>query len=163
MGQQVSLPVGSQITRSETAVSSGHGDEDLIGVVQHLGYTEAERKRELAAQSASESGPCAVLIPIAKSAAWWALAQDERLALLRAGRGEGHFEIGARYATRIYRRLLHCRYLPQSRWDFLTYFEFPEAEVPAFRQLLQALRNIERNPEWGYIEHETEIWLTKLE
>jgi hypothetical protein len=139
-----------------------HGADDLIGVVQHLGYTEAERKRDLAAQSASESGPCAVLIPIAKSAAWWALAQDERLALLRAGRGEGHFAIGARYASRIYRRLLHCRYLPQSRWDFLTYFEFPEAQAPVFRELLQVLRDTERNPEWGYVEHETEIWMTKL-
>src|SRR5206468_1679098 len=56
---------------------SGHGFL-ATGVVQHVLYTDAEKRRELAAISAGERGPRAVLIPIAKSDAWWALAQDER-------------------------------------------------------------------------------------
>src|SRR5688500_5411826 len=47
------------------------------GVVQHVAYTDADRRRALAAVSAPEGGPRAVLIPIAKSDAWWAMAQDE--------------------------------------------------------------------------------------
>jgi chlorite dismutase len=104
----------------------------------------------------------AVLIPIAKSESWWAMAQDERLALMkRTAQHEGHMEIGARFAGKILRRLFHARYMPGSEWDFLTYFEFDAAESDDFRRLLEALRSPRQNPEWGHVVRETEIWMRK--
>jgi hypothetical protein len=135
----------------------------VTGVVQHLLYTDADRRKELAAISAGERGPRAVLIPIAKNDAWWALAQDERERFFRpAPDRPGHVEIGAHYARSIYRRLYQARYQPGSEWDFLTYFELTDADTATFRDLLGALRDLARNPEWGFVERETEIWMTRV-
>jgi hypothetical protein len=134
-----------------------------VGVVQHVLYTDADRRKELAAISAGERGPRAVLIPIAKSDAWWALAQDERDRFFRhTPERPGHVEIGAHYARSIFRRLYQARYQPGSEWDFLTYFEFGDEDAGTFRELLAALRDPARNPEWGFVERETEIWMTKV-
>src|SRR5436190_6336108 len=43
------------------------GRFSAVGVVQHVVYTDAEKRRELAAISTGERGPRAVLIPISKS------------------------------------------------------------------------------------------------
>ncbi|MEP6963827.1 MAG: chlorite dismutase family protein, partial [Acidobacteriota bacterium] len=98
----------------------------------------------------------AVLIPIRKSAQWWQMAHDERGHHFH---GEaGHTAIGAPYADKIFRKLYHARYLG-SRFDFLTYFEFPAAEEAAFRALLGELR---ATPEWAYVEEEIEVWMRKV-
>jgi hypothetical protein len=134
----------------------------VTGVVQHLTYTDVARRIELAAVSAGERGPHAVLIPIAKSDAWWALAQDERDRFFRRTADRpGHVEIGLRHASVIFRRLYHARYQPGSEWDFLTYFEFPDEEIGRFRHMLAELRDPLLNPEWRFVERETEIWMTK--
>src|SRR5207249_7080274 len=102
-------------------------------------------------------------IPIAKSDAWWALAQDERDHYFRRTPDRpGHVEIGTRYAPSIFRRLYQARFQPGSEWDFLTYFEVREEDVGAFRSLLAGLRDPAVNPEWGFVERETEIWMTRL-
>ncbi|MET0413718.1 MAG: chlorite dismutase family protein [Polyangiaceae bacterium] len=132
----------------------------FVGVTQHVVYTAAQERLELARISAPESGPLAVLIPICKSAAWWSLAQDERRAFLRTGT-PGHFEIGLEYASTIYRRLYHARTLPGSTWDFLTYFEFPAERRHDFERLLARLRDANQNPEWQFVEREVELWLSK--
>lgn len=138
----------------------------LIGVTQHLHYTTADQQAELlraSAQPIDASGAVAVLIPIAKSDAWWELPHDERQRhFLRTERTEGHTAIGLRYAGRIYRRLYHSRYVhPPQDFDFLTYFEFPEALAEDFRALLSNLRDPELNPEWTFVRREVEIWLRK--
>jgi hypothetical protein len=134
-----------------------------VGVVQHVLYTDADRRTELAAISAGERGPRAVLIPITKSDAWWALAQDERDRFFRpAADRPGHVELGARHARAIFRRLYQARYQPGSEWDFLTYFELTEADEGTFRELLAALRDPALNPEWAFVERETEIWMTRV-
>jgi hypothetical protein len=133
----------------------------FIGSTQHLVYTDAATRGELSQSSRASTGPIAVLIPICKSAAWWALAQDERQAYFSRGRHPGHTSLGRPFAARIYRRLYHARYLPGSSWDFLTYFEFPETERQAFQQLLAILRDPEQNPEWAFVERELEIWMRK--
>ncbi len=137
------------------------------GVVRHLQYTTQTLRKELQARSAKEypatGATAAVLIPIRKSAAWWALAQDERQQHFhQPASRENHSTIGHSYADRIYRKLYHSRYfdiLPE--YDFLTYFEFPKEDTGTFKSLLQALRDVERNPEWKFVERETEIWMTK--
>ncbi len=157
-----SIAPASTFVRIESASELVSGGE-LAGVTQHVVYTNADQRHELAAISATPSGPCAVLIPIKKSDAWWSLAQDERYARFHGlPSARGHYDVGSAYAARIFRRLYHARYLPGSVWDFLTYFEFPEREAPAFRALLAELRDPAQNPEWEYVEREVEVWMRKL-
>jgi hypothetical protein len=150
---------GQRWWRIESSGSPAIPDAPFIGSSQHLVYTDAAEKSELVRISSATSGPYAVLIPICKSGAWWSLAQDERQAYLSGGARAGHIALGRPFAARIYRRLYHARYLPNSAWDFLTYFEFPEDSVGTFRELLSLLRDPERNPEWGFVEREGEIWM----
>jgi hypothetical protein len=158
------LDVGASVVRVEAPgpLSPPFATFLATGVVQHVLYTDADTRRALAAISAGERGPRAVLIPIAKSDAWWALAQDERDRFFRrAPERPGHIEIGTRYAPAIFRRLYQARFQPGSQWDFLTYFEMTDADVDAFRRMLAELRDPALNPEWAFVERECEIWLTK--
>jgi hypothetical protein len=133
----------------------------FIGTTQHVVYTDAATRAELSQISRASAGPLAVLIPICKSASWWALAQDERQSHFTPGRRPGHTALGRPFAARIYRRLYHARHLPGSAWDFLTYFELPESERGAFQELLSILRDPESNPEWAFVDRELEIWMRK--
>jgi hypothetical protein len=139
----------------------------LWGVVQHLHYTGRNERLDLDARSRPELAPSdqtlAVVIPIRKSPDWWNLTQDERQKFFhRQADREGHIATGARYADGIFRRLYHGRYLdPAPPYDFLTYFEFAEQDTLRFRTLLSELRDLEKNPEWHYVEQEYEIWMTK--
>jgi hypothetical protein len=139
------------------------------GVPQHLQYTTAEQRAELTKRSRAElpagKDTVAVIIPIRKSAAWWALAHDERNAYFqKKGDKLGHTAIGAKYANRIYRKLYHTRYAVESAdHDFITYFEFERAQTDAFTTLLAQLRDPQQNPEWNYVDSEYEIWMTKVE
>jgi len=63
----------------------------------------------------------AALIPIRKSEAWWALAQDERRAIFEEQ--SKHIAIGMEYLPPVARRLHHCRELGEA-FDFLTWFEY---------------------------------------
>ena len=163
-GALPTLPEGARVTEYRTASGSTMFrvesetlfEAGLRGVVQHLHYTTLPERTDLTARSRSELAPgaTAVLIPIRKSADWWALAHDQR--------GEHfhkhHTPIGSPYVERIFRKLYHSRYLG-SDYDFLTYFEFPPEDADYFRQLLSELRATD---EWKYVEHEQEIWMTKL-
>ena len=156
------LVSGEEMVRIESPGSLALPSAPFIGVTQHVLYTSASSRLALSRVSRGEAGPCAVLIPITKSANWWALAQDERQAFLRAS-APGHVEIGLEYAGEIYRRLYHARMLPGSEWDFLTYFEFPLEAAGRFKELLARLRDVRQNPEWGFVEREAELWMTKSE
>lgn len=154
---------GQAWSRVEQPGAPALPEAPFLGSTQHLVYTDAATRSELTQVSRGGSGPVAVLIPICKSAAWWALAQEERQAYFLPGRQPGHTALGRPFAARIYRRLYHARYLPGSSWDFLTYFEFPESERAAFRELLAILRDPAQNPEWAFVERELELWMQKRE
>jgi hypothetical protein len=164
-GRPLAVGPGWQVTRleSRTQIARPPTGLALTGVSQHLEYTSAREREKLEGISRREAGNIAVLIPIVKSEAWWAMAQDERQAYFRrAPEGaEGHVEIGKTFAASVLRRLYHARYLPGAEWDFLTYFEFGREQEGEFRQLLAGLRDPARNPEWQFVERETEIWLNK--
>jgi hypothetical protein len=159
---------GSPLPLSGPGREAPAGGFPLRGVVQHLHYTARSERTELEKISRPETEPSeettAVLIPIGKSAAWWRLSQDERQILFqKTARHEGHIGIGRKYADRIFRRLYHTRYIdPAAPHDFLTYFEFNEANAADFRKMLSELRDIKNNPEWLYVDFEYEIWMTKL-
>lgn len=171
----VILAPGATLVRVETASklpALGEGKTPGLlfhGVPQHLHYTTGEQRADLAKRSRPEVPPgkdtLAVIIPIRKSAAWWALPQDERLAhFKKKGDNPGHTAIGAKYADRIYRKLYHTRYAVETRdHDFITYFEFDRAHTDDFKSLLAQLRDPKQNPEWNFVDREYEIWLTKVE
>ena len=163
-GALPALPPGARVNEYRTLTGSTmfrvecetSFDAGLRGVVQHLHYTTLEERTDLTARSRTELAPgaTAVLIPIRKSPEWWALAHDQRGAHFH----QHHTPIGAPYVERIFRKLYHSRYLG-SPYDFLTYFEFPPEDADYFRQLLADLRATE---EWKYVEHQHEVWMTKL-
>ena len=101
----------------------------------------------------------AALIPIRKSAAWWALPQDERREVFEAQ--SRHIAIGLKYLPAVARRLHHCRDLgPDEPFDFLTWFEYAPSDSAAFEELVQTLR---ASPEWEYVDREVDIRLTRAE
>jgi hypothetical protein len=131
----------------------------LSGVTSNLRYTNAAEKKVLDATPSVLAKPGAThaaLIPITKSAAWWAMAQDERRAVLEDK--SRHIAIGVDYLSAVARQLVHCRDQPGAQFDFLTWFEFKPEDEARFDELLALLR---ATPEWGFIEHEVEFRLEK--
>jgi hypothetical protein len=115
---------------------------------------EAREKAALDAVSPPLGRPEATrgaLIPIRKSAAWWALPQDERRASFEER--SHHIAASMKYLPRIARRLHHGRDLGEP-FDFLTWFEFAPEHEAAFDELLEVLRGTE---EWRYVEREVEV------
>jgi hypothetical protein len=130
----------------------------LRGVTSHDRYVTAEERRRLTAVSAPLGRPsstAAALIPIQKSAAWWALPQDERRAIFEERSHHTAASLG--YLPRIARRLHHGRDLGEP-FDFITWFEFAPGDATAFDQLCATLR---ATAEWSFVEREVEIRLTR--
>lgn len=130
----------------------------LRGVASHARYTH-RRERDLLDLVSPPLGRTeahvAVLIPIQKSTAWWALAQDERREIFE-GRSR-HIARSLPLLPRIARRLFHARDLGEP-FDFLTYFELAPEHEPAFDELLGVLRETE---EWSYVAREVEVRLRR--
>ena len=131
----------------------------LRGVASHARYVEAHEKTQLDAVSPPLGRPQATraaLIPIRKSAAWWALPQDERRAIFETR--SRHIAASMPYLPRIARRLHHGRDLGEP-FDFLTWFELAPEHETAFDQLLVVLRATE---EWTYVEREVDIRVRRV-
>lgn len=114
----------------------------LIGRQPPLGRPEATR---------------AALIPVRKSAAWWALPQDERRRIVEEQ--SRHIAIGLEYLPRVARRLHHCRDLGENEpFDFLTWFEYAPEHACAFEALVMRLR---ASREWAFVDREVDVRLTR--
>src|SRR5689334_21286375 len=137
------------------------GGWSLRGVTSHERYvTRAEKSRLAAAQPdlGRPDATAAAFIPIRKSAAWWALTQDERRAIFEET--SAHIRIGLDYLPAVARRLHHCRDLAEHPpFDFLTWFEFAPGDGVAFDDLLGRLRETD---EWRFVEREVELRLRKI-
>ena len=126
----------------------------LRGVTSNTRYTQRAEVNALQAKQQGLGRPqarCAALIPIKKSAPWWALAQDERRGILEDQ--SKHIALGLRYLPASARHLHHCRDLGEP-FDFLTWFEFAPEHAQDFDELLVALR---ATPEWQFVEREVEV------
>lgn len=108
----------------------------LVGIQEAIGRPHATR---------------AALIPIKKSAAWWAMTQDERRAIFEER--SAHIALGLQYLPAIARRLHHCRDLGEA-FDFLTWFDYRVEDEERFDELLARLRETE---EWRYVEREVDV------
>jgi hypothetical protein len=131
----------------------------LRGIASNERYvTRPEKQQLLALQPplARAGARSAVLIPIRKSAAWWALTQDERRDILEEQ--SHHVAHGMRALPAVARKLHHCRDLSETEpFDFLTWFEFAPHDAAVFDDLTATLR---ASPEWAYVEREVEVTLS---
>ena len=130
----------------------------LQGTTSNARYTTRDETGVLTAKQeglSRTSASCAALIPIRKSEAWWAMAQDERRAVFEEQ--SRHIAIGLDYLPAVARRLHHSRELGQP-FDFLTWFEFAPTDADAFDHMLVRLR---ATPEWRFVEREVEVRLTR--
>jgi hypothetical protein len=128
----------------------------LRGVVSNERYvTRAEKDALVRVQpplGRSDSSRAA-LIPIRKSAAWWALTQDERRSIFEER--SAHIQIGLGYLPAIARRLHHGRDLGEP-FDFVTWFEYGAEDEGRFEELIARLR---ATAEWRYVEREVDVRL----
>ena len=149
-----------RIVPGEVPQEKGTGSWSLRGVTSHERYVTRAEKTKLAATQPDlgrTGATAAAFIPIRKSAAWWALTQDERRAIFEET--SAHIRIGLDYLPAVARRLHHCRDLAENApFDFLTWFEFTPGDAVAFDELLHRLRE---TPEWRYVEREVEVRLRK--
>ncbi len=130
----------------------------LRGVTSHERYaTRAEHDRLAAIQPLLDRAQAtkAALIPIAKSAEWWELSQDERRMIFEED--SHHVAVGLEYLPAIARRLYNCHDLGEP-FDFLTWFEYAPPDATAFEQLVRRLR---ATREWDYVEREIDIRLSR--
>ena len=153
------LPRATRLDMHEGPFTRGEESWVLHGITSNARYVERAEKLELDARSprlGRSDATRAVLIPIQKSPAWWALAQDERRAVFEAR--SQHIAVSLPYLPRIARRLHHSRELG-GPYDFLTWFEFAPEHAAAFDELLGTLRASE---EWTYVESEVELRLARV-
>lgn len=134
----------------------------LRGITSNERYVVRVEKTSLVAKQPALGRPAATwgaLILLRKSAAWWALSQDERRAIFETQ--SRHIEIGLRYLPAVARRLHHCRDLGTAEpFDFITWFEFAPADAAGFDELVLALRG---SPEWEYVDREVDLRLRQAE
>ena len=128
----------------------------LRGATSNIRYSTRAELEALAQRQPGLGRPqCtrAALIPIRKSDTWWALAQDERRALL----AESHITIGFEYLPAVARRLHHSHDLGEP-FDFLTWFEYAPTDSEQFEELVGRLRN---TAEWSHVDREVDIRLSR--
>lgn len=135
----------------------------LAGTVQPTRYTGgAMHEFAYAHQRVQQSGdamPNAFLLPLRKLPGWWAKDWMERhtyfLPRYEDGRmvSEGHPLAAAAGIPALMRRTYRCGDGPSpgGGYEFLTYFECADADVPTFHAVCAALRDVARNPEWRFV------------
>jgi chlorite dismutase len=152
------LPAAACLDVVAGDVAAGAGAWVLRGVVSNDRYVTRAEKTALAAVQEAIGRPAAAraaLIPIKKSAAWWALTQDERRAIFEER--SAHIAIGQRYLPAVARRLHHGRDIGEP-FDFLTWFDYRAEDEGRFEDLVGRLRETE---EWRYVEREVDLRLMR--
>ncbi|MFE0757371.1 chlorite dismutase family protein [Inquilinus sp. NPDC058860] len=139
--------------------AAADGAWTLRGTTSNQRYTTRPEADALAARQQGLGRPeatRAALIPIRKTEAWWALAQDERRAVFEEQ--SRHTAIGLDYLPAVARRLHHGRELGEP-FDFLTWFEYAPEHADAFEALVRRLRD---TTEWRYVDREIDIRLSRV-
>jgi hypothetical protein len=104
--------------------------------------------------------PNAFLVPMSKTPEWWRKGWMERHTYFlprydEQGRmvSEGHALAAAAGIPCMLRRTYRhpVEPAPEGTYDFITYFECADADVPTFHEVCAALRDVGRNPEWRFV------------
>jgi hypothetical protein len=136
----------------------------LSGVIGTKNYTGAAMNnwayaRQVVQQPAATM-PNAFLVPMSKTAEWWRKGWMERHTYFLPryddhGRmiSEGHALAAAAGIPCMLRRTYRhsVEPAPEGTYDFITYFECADADVPTFHKVCEALRDPARNPEWRFV------------
>jgi hypothetical protein len=134
----------------------------LRGITSNDRYVQRREKDDLIAKQPELDRPdatFAALIAIRKTAAWWALTQDERREIFEEQ--SQHIRIGLEHLPAVARRLHHCRDVSETEpFDFLTWFEYAPTYEPRFESLLCDLR---ASAEWKYVGWEVDIRLSRTQ
>jgi hypothetical protein len=102
----------------------------------------------------------AVIVPMNKTAAWWEKSALERHSYFYPHREDptgspvkGHAKAAEAGITKVFRRLYHNPdgYQRPNEFDFVTYFECTDENLPMFDHICRALRDERQNPEWKYV------------
>ncbi len=158
VGESLSVAPRLDVLESHDVVSRATGEWVLRGVTSNVRYSSQAEVAQMRAKQEGLGRPRATraaLIPIRKTAAWWALAQDQRRALFEEQ--SHHIAIGEDYLPKVARRLHHSRELAEP-FDFLTWFEYAPEDGESFEQLVRRLR---ATREWTYVDREVDIRLSR--
>ncbi len=98
---------------------------------------------------------CAALIAVRRSAAWWALGDDERRSVIE--KRSAHVAVGMDDLPAIARRL-HVNHDAGEPFDFLAWFEYAPEDQEAFDGLIGRMRTTE---EWSFVERDVDIRVTR--
>jgi hypothetical protein len=155
------LPLAERLAALEsTEIQETKGESPVLrGVTSNLRYTNAHERDTLLGRQHDlhrSQATRAALIPIRKTQAWWALAQDQRRSIFEEQ--SHHLGIGLEYLPAIARRLHHSRELGEP-FDFLTWSESAPDHGAAFEELECRLREAR---EWEYIDREVDIRLSRI-
>ena len=136
----------------------------LRGVVRPKNYTGAAMNNwaygRAVVQQPGSAMPNAFLVPLSKTADWWRKDWMERHTYFLPrydgeGKmvGEGHALAAAAGIPCLLRRTYKNLTEPAGagEYDFVTYFECADADVPTFHHVCAALRDVARNPEWAFV------------
>jgi hypothetical protein len=136
----------------------------LRGSARSRSYTGAAMNRwayeRAVVQQPGAAAPNAFLIPLSKTAEWWEKGWMERHTYFLptydphgAMTSEGHALAAAEGIERLLRRTYKAASepAPAGEYDFLTYFECADRDMPVFDRVCAALRDVARNPEWRFV------------
>jgi hypothetical protein len=134
------------------------------GVVRPRVYTGGAMNNFAYAHAVSQQPgnvmPNAFLVPMSKTAAWWAKDWMERHTYFLSrydddGRmtSAGHALAAAAGIPCLLRRTYKypTEPAPEGSYDFVTYFECADADVPTFHAVCASLRDVAQNPEWKFV------------
>jgi hypothetical protein len=136
----------------------------LDGAERMPRYTSAEMQKfaykpALARQSGRVARNC-VIMPMDKTAAWWEKSALERHSYFYPHHSDasgctvnGHAKAAEAGISKVFRRLYHNPdgYQRLNEFDFITYFECTDENLPVFDEMCRSLRDRHQNPEWGYV------------
>ena len=135
--QQIAHNAGREISVRSATPAPTENRWVLRGITSNTRYTNRSEVDALVAGQEGLLRPQATraaLIPIRKTEAWWALAQDERRAIFEEQ--SRHIAVGLEYLPAIARRLHHSRELGEP-FDFLTWFEYAPEHSEHFEELVR--------------------------
>jgi hypothetical protein len=121
--------------------------------MHHYAYKPAQSR--LSGRAATN----AIIVPMSKAAAWWEKSTLERHGYFYPHQDssgdpvKGHAKSAEAGISKIFRKLYHNPdgYQRPNEFDFVTYFECTDDNMPVFDQICRALRDEHQNPEWKYV------------
>jgi hypothetical protein len=158
------LPIAEFCDEAARLLTPAASVRILRGVVRPKNYTGTAMNNWAYARAVVQQPatvmPNAFLVPLSKTDDWWRKDWMERHTYFLPryddeGRmlSQGHALASAAGIPCLLRRTYRNATEPaaQGEYDFVTYFECADADVPLFHQVCAALRDVARNPEWRFV------------